>query len=209
MQNEHYICIPCRYDGPGGPCPRCLGDVIPMGNNFRAPRRTNEAQWRKVELAVKNRRQHHPNCFYAKERQTREIRYLHCSCPYLPDFHTPADVKSGLGLRRSRKKNWALPSVIKGRPRPKYDYGRQATFRWTIGMWLSLVEHLTGGQEAAGSNPAIPTQGGVMRVNVRKRQGFMTFGVTVFRKAVWLEFAFWTLQFNWRKPRGRRPADDD
>ncbi len=27
-----------------------------------------------------------------------------------------------------------------------------------IGMWLSLVERLTGGQEAAGSSPVIPSR---------------------------------------------------
>ncbi len=27
-----------------------------------------------------------------------------------------------------------------------------------FGMWLSLVERLTGGQEVVGSNPAIPTK---------------------------------------------------
>ena len=26
-----------------------------------------------------------------------------------------------------------------------------------IGTWLSLVEHLSGGQGVAGSNPAVPT----------------------------------------------------
>ena len=28
-----------------------------------------------------------------------------------------------------------------------------------LGVWLSLVERLSGGQETAGSNPAIPTAG--------------------------------------------------
>lgn len=27
---------------------------------------------------------------------------------------------------------------------------------FVVGMWLSLVERLTGGQEAAGSSPVIP-----------------------------------------------------
>ena len=127
--HDHKICAPCRYitKYAPGPCPHCGQALVSMGKNFKAPRRDNEAQWRKLQLVVElwqKKIRHHPNCAYAKDPGAREPRWYYCRCPWLKNFRTFADVKSGLGLRRSRKKVWAPPATRIGHGRPRFDYGR-------------------------------------------------------------------------------------
>jgi hypothetical protein len=111
MQNTHSACPACRYTTKyqPGPCPHCGKALVYMGKNFRPPRAGNKSQWKKIELAV-SAPKHHPNCWYAGNRSDGKWddgRWVFCQCPSFRDFHTPADVRSGRGLRRSRRKNYA------------------------------------------------------------------------------------------------------
>lgn len=129
VANDHRICANCRYATKyvPGPCPHCGRELVSMGKNFKAPRKQDEIQWRKLQLVVEAWRtgnRHHPNCYYAKKSTSAEPRWLYCRCPWLKNFQTPADVKSGLGLRRSRRKNWASTTARPGHGRPRFDYGR-------------------------------------------------------------------------------------
>ena len=122
MSRRHYACPPCRYstkDEGVSHCPHCGSSLMGMGRDFRPPRHTNKVQWKKIELAVQviETQHHHPNCYYSKI--TRVDRrdpwtWVGCKCPYFRDFKTPADVKSGRGLRRSDRKNYAKAPHYRG-----------------------------------------------------------------------------------------------
>jgi hypothetical protein len=125
VSNSHYACPSCRattkYSAPTHDCGK---PMVYMGKNFRPPRKSNKAQWRKIELAAEHRRGHHPNCFYSGYAHM-DRRWRACRCSWFANFQTLADVKSGLGLRRSRKRNWAKPARTGHQPmRPRYDHGR-------------------------------------------------------------------------------------
>jgi hypothetical protein len=58
-----YACLSCRrsFKRPGGPgapdlrpCPRCRGDAVNLGRNFRAPAVDDLTQWRKVGFLVRH-----------------------------------------------------------------------------------------------------------------------------------------------------------
>ena len=118
--NRHYICAPCRYVTKyQSNCHYCGGELTDMGSKFHSPRHTNKVQWKKIELAIEvlSKQIHHPNCYYSKI--TRVDRrgpwtWVSCKCPYFRDFKTPADVKSGRGLRRSDRKNYAKAPHYRG-----------------------------------------------------------------------------------------------
>ena len=124
----HRICAPCKYATKyvPGPCPHCGQALVSMGKNFKAPRKDNEVQWRKLQLVVRQEEvvRHHPECWYAGKPNAGTPQWQGCRCPRLKNFRTLADVKSGLGLRRSRKKVWAPPATRVGHGRPRFDYGR-------------------------------------------------------------------------------------
>jgi DNA-directed RNA polymerase subunit RPC12/RpoP len=57
---QHYICLTCRASFKGeyasavpSRCPHCAVDMIPMGRNFKAPRKRATAQWKKLEFLVR------------------------------------------------------------------------------------------------------------------------------------------------------------
>lgn len=129
IANDHEICAPCRYATKyvPGPCPHCGQALVSMGKNFKAPRKNDVAQWHKLALIVelwRTGKRHHPECWYSKHASTSTQRWTFCRCPWLKNFRTFADVKSGLGLRRNRQKNWAPVAIQTGHGRPRFDYGR-------------------------------------------------------------------------------------
>jgi predicted RNA-binding Zn-ribbon protein involved in translation (DUF1610 family) len=101
----HRVCLPCRRSlkqstGSTAPCPECGGELVNMGRDFKAPRRSNARQWRKLELLV------------AAGRRAVDPRYRtdgplfdSCGCTGPgPRPRTLADAKSLLGVRRSRRR---------------------------------------------------------------------------------------------------------
>jgi hypothetical protein len=111
MSRIHKTCPTCRFstkDEGAKSCPHCHGKLAGVGKNFRPPRRTNKTQWRKIELALATVRVHHPNCYYSKSLRLKPAwSWKWCQCPSFKDFKTPADVKTGIGLRRSDRKHYA------------------------------------------------------------------------------------------------------
>lgn len=93
----HFICIPCRKHWKGGGdgmrmemhslhCPHCGANGIDMGKDFKAPRRDDERQWRKLALLVE-----------------RGLLFRSCGCDGPgPRPGTLSDAKSLFGLRRKR-----------------------------------------------------------------------------------------------------------
>lgn len=57
---SHYACLPCRHTAKhpleaaeSGPhCPLCRAPMTNLGRDFKAPRRADNNQWRKVALLV-------------------------------------------------------------------------------------------------------------------------------------------------------------
>jgi hypothetical protein len=92
----HWGCPPCRYtdkrtwrgyrpeDTPA--CPRCDAPMLDLGRDFKAPRRADRRQWRKVEVLA-----------------GAGITFDSCGCSGPgPRPRTLADARSQLGERRSR-----------------------------------------------------------------------------------------------------------
>lgn len=127
-QTYHYACFTCRVSSKYHVHHSCGAPLVPMGKDFKAPRKDDIAQWKKLALAINGTRQHHPNCVYSDKKRIGVVReprcWSWCSCPYLPNFKTVADVKSGYGLRRSREKVYADPVPVRGHRRPRYRFGR-------------------------------------------------------------------------------------
>lgn len=55
----HMVCLPCRWHQKAARvapdpqrCPNCRRQLLPLGRDFKPPRRAAESQWRKVELLV-------------------------------------------------------------------------------------------------------------------------------------------------------------
>lgn len=127
VSRSHYCCPTCFIAIKGEhsfrekKCSSCGGPMVGMGKHFKAPRKANKAQWRKVALVLETAFEHHPSCVY-HGRQDKLYPHYWCRCPSLRDTKSVADVKSGLGIRRSRKKNWAVSKPTK--LKPKFDHGR-------------------------------------------------------------------------------------
>ncbi len=96
--NVVFTCIPCRFSAKQtSTCPHCRGPMIYMGKAFKPPRKTNDSQWRKVEMLVDH-----------------DVRFGYCSChrPRRKIFKSLSDAKDFVGKRRSDKKDYAdNPSV--------------------------------------------------------------------------------------------------
>jgi hypothetical protein len=90
----HFACLPCRFTAkhwgaywrePNVHCPHCGGLMIDLGHDFKAPRRGNECQWRKVDMLV-----------------AAGITFDSCGCNGPgPRPKTLSDAKSQLHRRRS------------------------------------------------------------------------------------------------------------
>jgi hypothetical protein len=88
----HYACLACRYTAKhhwtskdAGPhCPHCRARMDHLGMDFKAPRRRNSNQWRKVAMLIE-----------------AGIRFHSCGC-HGPGARprTLSDAKSQLGRRR-------------------------------------------------------------------------------------------------------------
>jgi len=129
VSRSHYACPTCRIavKDPIEKCPSCGELMVCLGKHFKAPRKANKGQWKKIALAVESYPRHHPECYYSNKNATFtnwSLLWWGCRCASFRDFQTVSDVKSARGLRRSRSKNWAASQPTKGRPKPKYDYGR-------------------------------------------------------------------------------------
>lgn len=53
-----HACFACRKswklsEASSSKCPQCCGDVFWMGRAFKAPKKTNDEQWKKVEMLRK------------------------------------------------------------------------------------------------------------------------------------------------------------
>ena len=89
VSRTHYCCPTCRvavkeeWRGKDS-LHSCGQPMIPMGRNFKAPRKDNKSQWRKIALVIE-------------------------TASLLREFKTVSEVKSRAGLRRSDKKNWDGP----------------------------------------------------------------------------------------------------
>lgn len=92
----HFACLPCRYTAKHPPwtepaCPRCRTTMIDLGRDFKAPRRGNTLQWRKIATLA-----------------AAGITFDSCGCTGPgPRPRTLADTKSQLGQRRSDHKRAA------------------------------------------------------------------------------------------------------
>lgn len=92
----HYACLPCRHTakfprGTSARCPRCRAPMIDLGHDFKAPRRTNLAQWEKVRLLA-----------------AAGITFHSCGCTGPgPRPLTLTDAKTLLRLRRADRKQRA------------------------------------------------------------------------------------------------------
>lgn len=93
----NFACLDCRHvvssEQHSGPiCPLCRNPMINMGSAFKAPRKSANLQWRKIERLI-----------------AAGLRFTpHCSCckPWVP-VKTLSDVKSQLHQRRSDRKVWS------------------------------------------------------------------------------------------------------
>jgi hypothetical protein len=91
----HFACLPCRYTGKlpqrldePPRCPHCHSGMIDLGKDFKAPRRQNLAQWRKVTLLA-----------------DAGITFDSCGCSGPgPRPRTLAEAKTQLRLRRTHRK---------------------------------------------------------------------------------------------------------
>lgn len=87
----HYACVTCRYTAKEEryatlPCPHCRAPMVDAGRDFKAPRRGNVGQWRKVAVLL-----------------DADIRFDSCGCRGPgPRPRTLADARTQLGHRRSR-----------------------------------------------------------------------------------------------------------
>lgn len=98
--NVTHTCIPCRYSAKQTfTCPYCNSPMTYMGKAFKPPRKSNNTQWRKVELLV-----------------THDIRFGYCSC------HRPrkvikslTDAKNLCKTRRADSKTYANIDNVKTR----------------------------------------------------------------------------------------------
>lgn len=91
--NVVHTCIPCRFSAKDTyECPHCRKPMTYMGKAFKPPRKTNDSQWRKVEMLL-----------------AHDIRFGYCSChrPRKAKVSTLAEAKNLTSSRRSRKKNYA------------------------------------------------------------------------------------------------------
>jgi hypothetical protein len=116
MSNGQNVCFTCRISfKQGSLCPSCGGKLRYMGTKFKAPRKSNELQWRKILLMIE-----------ATDRYRQKSKDCHVIyCPegchihpwtaigrgVLPRWGKPAktvaDVKTHLHLRRSRTRVYA------------------------------------------------------------------------------------------------------
>lgn len=120
MSNDCSICLDCRLSFKGtDKCPSCGKPLIGMGKKFKAPRRTNLNQWRKVAMMVEYGYGH---CRPGVPRRTwPKAKAPHgriiCSCEGCRQFsrtrlyvykpHTLSDAKNQVHLRRNRNKVYA------------------------------------------------------------------------------------------------------
>lgn len=90
--NVTYTCIPCRFSAKQTTtCPYCREAMTFMGKAFKPPRKTNDSQWRKVEMLV-----------------AHDIRFGYCSCHrFTHSLRTVAEAKNKCGERRSAHKDYA------------------------------------------------------------------------------------------------------
>lgn len=58
--NFHYVCLECRRAVKSGvrqsqiPCSICRSEMTNMGRKFAAPRKKDDAQWKKLEWMIQN-----------------------------------------------------------------------------------------------------------------------------------------------------------
>lgn len=86
------VCLPCRYTTKGSSaiCPQCQRVMPNFGRDFKAPRRSSNAQWQKLALM----------------NDLGVARFRHCGCgpcslrPSKKLLRTVSDVKSRYGVRR-------------------------------------------------------------------------------------------------------------
>lgn len=56
----HYVCLPCRRAVKSQlraihiPCPVCHGEMLNFGKRFAAPRKKDDAQWKKLGWMIQN-----------------------------------------------------------------------------------------------------------------------------------------------------------
>lgn len=93
----HYACLPCQFtakhpgrNDPAPACPRCGQHMVDVGRDFKAPRRANAGQWRKVRMLT-----------------AAGISFDSCGCTGPgPRPRTLAEAKTQLRHRRTHRKDW-------------------------------------------------------------------------------------------------------
>ena len=90
--NVTYTCIPCRFSAKQtSKCPNCYKPMTYMGKAFKPPKKTNDSQWRKVEMLI-----------------SHDIRFGYCSCHRgRRNMRSTADAKNICGSRRSANKHYS------------------------------------------------------------------------------------------------------
>lgn len=97
--NVTHTCIPCRFSAKQtSTCPYCHEAMTYMGKAFKPPRKSNDSQWRKVELLV-----------------AHDIRFGYCDChrPRRTGVSSLAGAKNLVAARRSRKKVYSKSTDIR------------------------------------------------------------------------------------------------
>jgi hypothetical protein len=96
--NATYTCISCRFSAKATyVCPYCHTPMTYMGKAFKPPRKTNDSQWRKVELLVEH-----------------DIRFGYCKCHRdSGKIKSLSDAKSKCKTRKVNKRNYAKVSDVR------------------------------------------------------------------------------------------------
>lgn len=117
MSNSCSVCLDCRLSFKGtGICPSCSKPLVGMGPKFKAPRRTNLNQWRKVAMMAKYGYGHGvPRRSWPKVKAP--YGRIVCSCEgcskFFPSYlhvykpRTLSDAKNQVHLRRNRNRVYA------------------------------------------------------------------------------------------------------